>query len=328
MSKVADKDAIKSVYVICSKDSFLLGRECDSLLDKLLPPEQRSMALYQPETDKADIADVLDELRTLPFLADRRVVLIRDADKFISTHRPVLEKYFDDPCSRGVLVLTVASWAKNTRLAKKLSGIGQLIDIAKPKRGQLGRFITDYAIRKYNKTLARPAVMLLMEITGDEPGALCAQIDKLAIYVNEQKTITAEHIERLIGHNRMFNAFEVIDSVTGGQIAPAIVRLRNMFATDKKTEFTVVGAFAFHFRRLFNAKAMLEKGLNPAQVAGKLGIWYNKESFFGQLGRMTLKQIGTMICELARIDYEIKTGQTLAKVAIEQLVYQLGSTKS
>ena len=177
----------------------------------------------------------------------------------------------------------------------------------------------------HDKKLTTDVAELLIELTGDELGPLYREIDKLALFATDEKTITARHVESLIGHNRLFNAFAVIDAVTAGNTAQAIDRLRSMFAEDKSAEFTVVGAFAFHFRRMFNAKALLEKGVSAGEVAPRLRIWYNKDAFFSQLHKITLQQIGTYLQQLARIDYAIKTGRTKPQVAIEQLVLKLAS---
>jgi DNA polymerase III delta subunit len=98
-----------------------------------------------------------------------------------------------------------------------------------------------------------------------------------------------------------------------------------MFAEDKSAEYTVVGAFAFHFRRMFKAKVMLEEGMRPADIVPRLRIWSNKDSFFLQLRRMPLKKIGDILQQLADIDYAIKTGRTKTQVAIEQLVLKFGA---
>ncbi|MHC4639762.1 MAG: DNA polymerase III subunit delta, partial [Planctomycetota bacterium] len=125
------------------------------------------------------------------------------------------------------------------------------------------------------------------------------EIDKLALFAGEQKTITSEHVESLIGHNRLFNAFAVIDAVVAGNVAQAVDRLRTMFAEDKSAEYTVVGAFAFHFRRMFKAKVMLEEGVRPADIVTRLRVWSNKDSFFLQLRRVPLKKIGDILQQLA-----------------------------
>jgi len=315
----------KPVYVICCKDKFLAGNSCKKLLDRLIPADQRAMALYQPPDDKAELADVLDELRTLPFLAERRVVLIKGADGFVKTYREGLEKYFDSPSGKGVLVLVVDSWPKNTRLAKKLAKIGELIsDEVKP--WEMGRFAVNYAASEHDKKFAPSAGQLLVELAGDNPGRICGEIDKLALYCGEGKTITVKMVEDLVGHNRLFNVFAVIDAMTARNSTAAIERLRNMFAGDSSAEFTAVGAFAYHFRRLFQARAMLDKGVSRAEVAKKVRVFGNKSNdFFRQVGQMPLTKTASVMKELARIDHAMKTGGTSGKVAIERLVIKLCS---
>ena len=70
------------INVISGKDGFLVSTEVEKALASLLSEEERAMSLYQPRADNTEIAEVLDELRTLPFLAKKRVVLLKDADGF------------------------------------------------------------------------------------------------------------------------------------------------------------------------------------------------------------------------------------------------------
>ena len=325
MSKSKTDKKAELIYVITGKETDSVNAQCDKLLDHLLAPEQRATGLFNPDTAGISASQVLDELRTLPFLTEKRVVLIRNADKFISLNRELLEKYFDKPCPTGILVMTVNSWRANTRLAKKLSKVGKLLSITPPKPWQLPGRLSQYARDAYDKNLAPGAAEILIELAGDNLTLLYGEIDKLALFADTEKTITLQHIESLIGRNRLFNAFAVIDACLEGNIAHAVDRLRNMFATDKSTEYTVVGAFAFHLRRMFNAKVLLEKGLNTSEVASKLRIWYNKEVLFKQLHKTTLKRLGSNLEQLARMDFEIKTGRTNAKAAVERMVLNLAA---
>ena len=149
---------------------------------------------------------------------------------------------------------------------------------------------------------------MLVELIGDELSQLYNEIEKLMLFARGEKVIRADHVESLIGHHRIYGAFDVIDAMTGGNAGQAITRLRNMFEQDKSAEYSVVGAFAFHLRRMFQAKALLEKRISPADIAKQLRIWYNKDRFFAQLQRMTLSQIATFLEELAAVDYATKTG--------------------
>lgn len=312
------------IYVIAGKEPSRVGARCQELVDALLDAQERMTGLLSLEGGQAELAEVLDELRTVPFLAKQRVVVIREADSFVSKNRGALEKYFEKPSMTGVLVLTVASWPKTTKLAKKLPKVGQLIELVPPKRKELPARLMQHARQTCGKALDRDAAQLLVELVGEDLAQLENEVDKLALFADKDKAITVRHVESLAGHNRIFGAFEVIEAMMAGQPMQAIRRLRNMFEEDRSAEYTVVGAFAYHLRRMFSAKAMLQKGENPAAVAQKLRIWRdNQDRFFAQLRRTSLEQLGGYIEQLAGIDHAVKTGQAKTQVAMEQLVLRL-----
>lgn len=307
--------------MIYGEDPFLVSKEAEKLLDSLLDVELRAMALYEPKAESAQIADVLDELRTLPFLAPKRVVLIKGAEPFVKANAAHLENYLDDPSPSGILILTVTAWDKRLRLHKKLQSCGNLIELKKMYSNQMPAYVTAYAQETYGIRLDSQCSRLLVELVGDDPGRLCREMDKLAVFVAPKKTVGFQDIEQAVGKNRMFDAFGVIDSINAGQMAPALDRLRNMFQADKSSEYTVVGAFGYHFRRLFRVKALIEKGTPPQQAATKSGVFgFHQKAFLQQVSQMTLPQLAGIMIELGEIDFGIKTGQTTASVAMERLI--------
>jgi len=313
------------IFVIEGKDTSLVDAECDRLLDELISAEDRTTGLVKLDAAEAVAADVLDELRTIPFLTDKRVVVLKNADKFISANREVLERYFDNPSPTGVLVMTVATWDGRTRLARKLRSVGRLITASCPNEQALVRRLAQYCESAHGKKITPQAAQLLVELAGNEPVRLYGEIDKLAVYSGNAETITITHVEALVGRNRLFDAFKVIDATIAGDAASAVARLRNMFAGDKSAEYKVVGAFAYHVRRLFEAKVMLGDGVPAKQITEKFRIWSGADDFISQVRVMPLSRIGRTMELLAEVDYKIKTGRTTAPVAIEQLVLQLAS---
>jgi DNA polymerase-3 subunit delta len=312
----------KAIYVIAGKDEFLANVECQKLINQLLRPEQRTMGLFSAQPEEVTAAEIFDELRTLPLFSHRRVVLLKSADDFVSVNRSLLEKYFDNPSNCGILILTVHSWPKNTKLARKLPTVGRLITVGNLKGRQLPQYLITYANDKYSKVLSRLTAEVLVELVGDEPGRLCSELDKLAVFVGDQKTITLDHLEATIGHNRLFDAFAIIEAMTAGRTAQALERLRRTLAAQKDASYRLVGAFAFHFRRMFEAARLLERGSSTAEVAHNVGVWQQQDAFFGQVRKMGLERIATVMEKLAETDHAIKTGQMRAESAIEKLVLE------
>ncbi|MGA2092980.1 MAG: DNA polymerase III subunit delta [Sedimentisphaerales bacterium] len=333
------KPARDLVIVIAGKEQTLVNAKCSEIIDRLLPPDERTTGLWVADADKVTISEVLDDLRTLPFLTKKRIVVLRNATKFLtasaeedetgkapeSSNREILEKYFESPCRTGILIMTVTTWPKNTRLAKKLPEIGMLYEVESPKGADLRRSLIAYAQDSHNKHLDYGTADLLVETAGDDITRLKTEIDKLAAYAADEKAITSAHVEALVGHNRLFDAFKIIDTCLEHKPGPAVERLRRMFADDKSAEYSTVGAFAYHFRKLFTAKKLLLDGLNEYSAAGKAGIFYNKDAQLAQLRRLSIRQIGDQLKQLAEIDHAIKTGQSQPRIAIEQFVLKMAS---
>jgi len=311
------------IYVVAGKDQPLVNATLGKLLDELIEPSERTTCLLDVNGRDVQACEVLDELRTLPFLARRRVVVVRGADEFVSRNRELLENYFAAPCTTGVLVLVVESWRGNTRLAKILARCGRLLNVVPPKGNALSGHLAEYARQSYGKRLAKGVVEALLELSGEELPRLYSEIDKLAVYADTEQLITLEHVESLTGYNRMFGAFEVIDAVIAGRAGQALDRLRRMFNDDRTAEYRIVGAFSFHLRRMFAAKSRLARGEQPQKIAREMKIWRNKQRFFAQLQELSLRQIGQYLQRLGRTDYEIKTGRTRTPVAMEQFVLEL-----
>ena len=310
-TKAQEKKSL--VYVIAGEDPSLVNARYTEIIDGLVPPEERDTGLLVVDANKAVIGEILEELRTLPFFTKRRIVALRNADKFISAHgqqdeqdeqdnqdapagssnREILERYFDSPSPTGILVMTVSSWPKTTRLAKKLPDIGTLVEIKPPKSEEFPSRIINYARDAHNKTIDYRTAGLLIELAGENLTRLYTEIDKLATYAATEKAITTAHVESLIGRNREFDAFEVIESCLQRKTGPAIERLRKMFAEDKDAEYRTIGAFAFHIRRMFIAKKLLMEGNSQYDVAGKARIFYNKQAHFALLKRFPSNKSAT-----------------------------------
>jgi DNA polymerase-3 subunit delta len=160
-------------------------------------------------------------------------------------------------------------------------------------------------------------------LAGAKPGLLTGEVDKLAAYVGDKEKIEPADVESLSAGSTMLNVFEVIDLMTAGRTDKAVSKLRMIFAEDKSAEYTIVGAFAYYFRKMFDAKVLLSRRMSASQVAGKLRIWKNKREFFNAIGNLSLKQIGEYISGLAETDYRIKTGRARPQTAIEQLVFDV-----
>src|SRR5262245_4120439 len=104
-----DKAKPQPIYVLHGDEEFLKRQALLGIRRLVLGPDDDGFALASFPGDKAAWADVLDDLQTLPLLAPRRLVVVENADPFVTRERARLERFFADARDRsdptGVLAL-------------------------------------------------------------------------------------------------------------------------------------------------------------------------------------------------------------------------------
>jgi DNA polymerase-3 subunit delta len=206
-----------------------------------------------------DLQTVTDELRTVSMWGDRRLVVVDDADDFVSKHRAALEKYVDAPAKKSVLVLDVASWPKTTRLAKQLAKTGLDIECTEMKGAALSKWLIDTARDTHQVTLQRDAAALLIELVGDELGLLDQELAKLAAYAGARKQITSEDVRGLVGGWRTETTWAMTDAVRDGRIDDAIAALNQLLDAGEAGP-KLLGGINFVFRKFASATEQAKHG--------------------------------------------------------------------
>jgi DNA polymerase-3 subunit delta len=315
-----DSSPAKPVYVLYGGDAFTLDarrREITALVAGGADP-QLCVASFEPP---CELADVLDELRTVPFLAPRRLVIVRQADEFVSAHREALEKFLETPPSSATLMLVVSSWPSNTRLARLVQKIGQAIECAAPAAGNLAQWVAT-AAGKRGKKIAPDAAALMVEWVGGDLAALDGEIEKLSLYVAAAATISLEDVCALVTASAGPAAFALTNAVTDGDPAAALKALAGMLRA-RGDEFKTLGMIGWHLRRAMLAKENLDAGQPPRQAVPRMPP-QQADAFLAMLNRRPLSAFHNDFRRLIRADLAMKSGTDPA-AALQELVVALCS---
>jgi len=244
---------------------------------------------------ETDLQTVTDELRTVSMWGDRRLVVVDDADDFVSKHRAALEKYVDAPAKKSVLVLDVASWPKTTRLAKQLAKTGLDIECSELKGAALSKWLIDAARDTHQATLQRDAAALLIELVGEELGLLDQELAKLAAYVGARKQITSEDVRGLVGGWRTETTWAMTDAVRDGRLGDALAALDQLLDAGEAGP-KLLGGINFVFRKFALATEQARHGpLDAALKAAGVFQVAPGAAYLRRIGRPKAEQILTAL---------------------------------
>jgi DNA polymerase III subunit delta len=319
------KQKTAPIHVVFGPEAFLKRQAIASIVDTTLADADRSLAISEYDGAAAGLtaADVLDDLRTLPFLTECRLVLVRDADAFITRHRQALEEYVGNPSPTGVLLLECRSFPATTRLYKRVNALGGLVPCEAIKSGQAPSWVTSRARNAHQIQIDPQAAAMLVDLIGDDLGLLDNELQKLGLYVGERRRVTVADVAALVQSIREEKVWGILSAIAAGDQAGALTMWEQVLETDRAAEYRAIGGLAFKVRQLLNAKRAEEAGASQAELGRILVVWNDPRRLRAELAAFTTAQAEAMLCRLLEADVASKTGGVSVRSSIEAFIVEM-----
>ncbi len=323
-----NRSTLQPVYVLHGDEAFLKRHVLLAIRSRVFSDGADDLGFSSYSGDKVEFAAVRNELDTLPFLCSRRLVVIENADPFVTRHRQALESYVGQPAQTGILVLEVKTWPANTRLAKLVPGDATMVCKA-PAAYRLPDWCVRWATSQYGKQLTATAARLLVDLVGADMGQLDQNLAKLTVYVGNGPRIDTKEVDQLVGHSRAENTFKIFDAIAAGKADEALRLLNHLFGQGEDP-IRMLGAFSHQLRRLVQAARLSRQGMPFGLALDELQIppfvRQGVEQLIRHLGPSRIDQLYDWLLE---IDLGMKGGSALSpRLLMERLVVQLTRPKA
>lgn len=309
---VTSAGAVAPIYALVGADSFLQLESLRSILRALPDDAQR----VDVDGERAELADVLDELRSFAMFGGAKVVVVRDADAFITRFREQLEDYVANPSSSGMLVLRLNSLPGNQRISKAIAKVGRIEDCNPPKDAV--RWIADHGKSAHGITLSPDASRLLAELVGNDLGRLDTELAKLALQTDTGK-IDANTVEGSVAFQREQEMWDMTNELAAGNATEALRRWRQLIQLDPSAEFRAVTWLGMW---LEDVGAVVHGG-NTSKLSWKyknrLPQFTKSAQALGKTGHARALDL------LAEIDHQSKSGVGDASRNVERFILTLGA---
>lgn len=316
--------AIPSVLVVFGDEEFLRRQSVAAIRDWVVGAEADDFTLSVYRGDDTKLSAVLDDLFTPPFLGERRLVIVEDADDFISEYREPLLKYLQAPSSTGNLLLDTKSWAATTKLAKGVEASGLAVDAKAPKDWHVAAWCVQWAKLRYQKALAKPDAEWLVELVGTSLGQLDQEMSKLSTFVGDRPAIDLDAIQQLVAGTRTESAFRLLDLLLEGATAKALEYLdRQLVAGD--SPIMIVAMLTAQLRKLTRAARAIVSGQSMDQALRDVGVPpFAIERNRGYLRHFGRGRMAGMYRRLLEADLELKGGSALdQRTVLERFLIEL-----
>ena len=284
---------------------------------------------------EASAADVLAAAQAMPFLSDKRLVIVngmlswlgrRGAGKAAKQELAILAEGLATlpPSARVVFVENTTLPASHAILKLAKTAPGGFHKEFNPPRNPT-RWITHQAKTVYETDIEPAAAMALAAVTGADLRAADSELAKLAAYVDGQRPIREADVALLTPYVVEANVFEMVDAIGKRDGATASRLLHRLLDHDEPLR--LFGMIVRQFRLLILAREYLNDGGSPRQAGKAIGVHpFVGEKVAQQARVFTLEQLEQIYHYLLETDIGIKTGKVDAVLALDLLLAGVSSS--
>jgi DNA polymerase-3 subunit delta len=311
---------IRPVYAVYGDDSYLIRESIDAVARAIFSDDDGEAGISRFSGPATPLATVLDEVCTLPFFSRRRLVVVEEADTFVTKYRKDLEAYVTNPSDSGTLLLQVKQWPATTKLAQLVEKSGLSINAAAPRETELASWLTQLARTRFDVQLSADGARLLVELVGPEAGLLAAEVDKLAVYAGDSRKIERGDITKLVGGGRVETIWKTLDAATTGQVRLALEHLDNLLSAGEQPIF-LLAAMTTSLLKTHHVGRLRVAGLDLAEACRTAGVppfaVDKTRKQHAHLGPHRVDQLPAM---LLKADLDLKGGSMLDPRAIMEIL--------
>ena len=210
------------VYYLMGDESYYIDKICDYIAEHALQPEERDFNQTVMFGSDVTAAQVADAARRYPMMAERQVVIVKEAQNLKQTDQ--LEKYFKTPVKSTVLVLCHKNGKIDGRKREYIKAIreaGILFESKKLLDRDLPPFIEKYLLDR-EVSIDQKSTQLIADSIGADLNRLTSELDKVIISLpQESRRVTPQVVEDQIGVSKDFNGFELRDAIVNRNVFKA-----------------------------------------------------------------------------------------------------------
>jgi DNA polymerase-3 subunit delta len=227
------------VYFLQGEETYYIDLIANYIEKNALQESEKSFNQVVAYGKDIDIAGILSNARRFPMMAERQVVIVKEAQEVSDLTKEagqiMLESYIKNPLPSTILVFChkYKSLDGKRKIAKALDEFAIVVNSKKLYDNQVPDWIMNYLKIKGFKIIPK-AVQMLAESIGNDLSRLSNEIDKLLINLQEGTEITPDLIQKYVGISKEYNVFELQKALINRDILKAN-QIINYFEADPKS---------------------------------------------------------------------------------------------
>lgn len=309
-------------YLFHGPNEFMMEKALE-WLKTLIPESARAFNLEIFYGDESEPSEILMRAGSVPFLASRRLIIVRRVEGFTTEKMERFVPYLNHPAESTCLVFLSTKADFKRALFREIRSAGKAVYFENLKDSKVPHWISRLA-NELGLKMDLESCLYLQRVTGNDLKDLHGELEKVRNRFGAG-SVTLEQVKETVTHHRSFTIFELVGLVSEKKCGESLVALaRFLQEEDKKSgPLSLLGMLNRQIRLLFQIKTILEKGGKKREVEELLGnARFSANEFLALAAQWSYEELRRGLKMLYEADGQIKTGSS-AKMVLENVMLRL-----
>ena len=304
----------KQIYLLYGAEAYLKKQYKDRFVKAMLP-EGDTMNYAYYEGKNTDIEEVIELAETLPFFAERRLIVFEDTGFFKSSGAELAD-YISDMPATTFFIFIENEMDKRSKLYKAVKARGHIVELNAQDENTLRKWVLSL-VKKEGKQMAPPDVAYFLNKVGTDMENITKELEKLVCYCIDRGTVTRDDIDAVCVTQITSHIFEMVNAVANRDQRKALDLYYELLAL-KEPPMRILFLLTREYRILFQVKALLKQGYGRKDIASKAGLHpFAAGRYMDEAKRFHLRELRAVMEEGADIEQRVKTGLLTDNLAVE-----------
>ena len=308
---------LKQIYLLYGEEAYLKKQYKDKLHYAIVPPDDTMNYAYY-EGKGINAKEVIDLAETLPFFAERRLIILENSG-FFKNASPELSDYIKELPETTSMIFVESEIDKRGKLYKAAKDKGRVVELGRQDESTLLRWIAGSG-RRENKQVTEQVIRFFLTKVGTDMENIQRELEKLFCYTLDKSEITAQDVEEICTTQITNQIFDMVNAVAEKQQRKALDYYYDLVAL-KEPPMRILFLLTRQFRLLLEVKDMDKRGYPRKEIASKVGLHpFVVGKYQEQARAFSSKALREIIEDSVDMEEAVKTGRLSDMLGVELFI--------
>lgn len=310
------KGEFKSVYLLYGEEEYLKKQYRDRLKNAIAGDDTMNYSYY--DSDNASVKDIIDVCETLPFFAQKRLVIMENTG-FLKSSNDELADYIKHIPDYLVVVMVEKDVDKRNKVYKAVDSVGYICEMKPQTTATLEKWIAGL-LAKDNLKISREACDLILDKTGAGMDYIRQETEKLVSYCQGRDVVTVGDVEKVCATQTTSHIFDMISAIANKKQQQALDLYYDLLEL-KEPPMRILYLIVRQFNGILQVKDLMSMGISGKEIASKIGAApFVVGKYQAQAKYFEMNTLLDALNECAKTEEAVKQGRLNDRLGVELII--------